>query len=240
MYVFASDTSQLRGEHRLRPGGLATVIRQVLAPQSWGWFLRPTRLVLALRRPFSFSCTSTWMPLKSLNILSLPLADFITPADCSSWELRLRQFTALGGTDVAVAPGGGRHIVFFSHVDLPPHSLLPSGHWRLWARLLNFFFLLHLNRRWTSTPACAVAFPNVDYCRPTAATGCLYVYELPLRLASTTCLYLYSLPLRPASTVCLYGLPLRPASRACLYGLPMSSSSSSIPCSSATSIFLFM
>ena len=64
------------------------------------------------------------MPLKSLNILSLPLADFIAPADCSSWELRLRQSTALGGTDVAVAPGGGRHIAFFSHVDLPFHSYL--------------------------------------------------------------------------------------------------------------------
>jgi hypothetical protein len=177
------------------------------------------------------------MPLKSLNILSLLLADFIVPADCSSWELRLRQSMALGGTDVAVAPGGGRHIVFFSHVDLPFHSLRPSGHWRLWARLLNFF-LLCLNRRWTSIPACAVAFPNMDYCRPTAATGCLYVYDLPLRIASTTCLY--SLPLRPASTVCLYGLPLRPASTACLYGLPTSSSSSSssIPCSSGTSIFL--
>ena len=52
-------------------------------------------------------------------ISSLLLADFIVPADCSSWELRLRQSTALGGTDVAVAPGGGRHIALFSHVDLP-------------------------------------------------------------------------------------------------------------------------
>ena len=64
------------------------------------------------------------MPLKSLNILSLPLADSIAPADCSSWELRLRQFMAMGGTDVAVAPGGGRHIALFSHVDLPFHSYL--------------------------------------------------------------------------------------------------------------------
>ncbi len=62
------------------------------------------------------------MPTKSLNILSLPLADFIAPADCSSWELRLRQPTALGGTDVAVAPGGVRHIAFFFHADLPFHS----------------------------------------------------------------------------------------------------------------------
>jgi hypothetical protein len=57
--------------------------------------------------------------------LSSPLlADFIVPADCSSWELRLRQPRALGGTDVAVAPGGGRHIALFSHVDLPLHSCL--------------------------------------------------------------------------------------------------------------------
>ncbi len=33
-YVFAPDTSQLRGGHWLRPGVLATVIRQDLAPQS--------------------------------------------------------------------------------------------------------------------------------------------------------------------------------------------------------------
>jgi hypothetical protein len=45
---------------------------------------------------------------------SLPLADFIAPADCSIRELRLRQPTALGGTDVAVAPGGGRHHCLFS------------------------------------------------------------------------------------------------------------------------------
>jgi hypothetical protein len=38
MYVFTPDMSQLRGGHRLRPGGLATVICQVLAPQIWGWF----------------------------------------------------------------------------------------------------------------------------------------------------------------------------------------------------------
>jgi hypothetical protein len=57
-------------------------------------------------------------------ISSLLLADFIVPADCSSWELRLRQSTALGGTDVAVAPGGGRHIALFSHVDLPFYTYL--------------------------------------------------------------------------------------------------------------------
>jgi hypothetical protein len=85
--------------------------------------------------------------------------------------------------------------------------------------------------------------------RSTAAIiGFLYVYDLPLRLASTTCLY--DLRLRLASMACLYGLPLRPAFTACLYGLPLrsafimsspsSSSSSSISCSSGTSIFLFI
>jgi hypothetical protein len=47
-YVFASDILQLRGGHQLRPGGLATVIRQDLAPSELGLALRPTRLVLAL------------------------------------------------------------------------------------------------------------------------------------------------------------------------------------------------
>jgi hypothetical protein len=78
-------------------------------------------------------------------------------------------------------------------------------------------------------------------CRqPAAAIVCLYVYDLPLWLASTTCLY--SLPLRPASTACLYayGLPLR---LRLLSAFIISSSSLSSPlsisCSSGTSIFLF-
>jgi hypothetical protein len=59
----------------------------------------------------------------------------------------------------------------------------------------------------------------VDCCRPAAAIGCLYVYDLPLRLASTTCLC--GLPLRPASTACLYGL---------LYGLPLPPASTPTAC----------
>jgi hypothetical protein len=54
------------------------------------------------------------MPLKAWIILSLPFADFIAPADCSSWELHLCQPAVLGGTDVAVAPDGGRHHRLFS------------------------------------------------------------------------------------------------------------------------------
>ncbi len=163
--------------------------------------------------PFPLSCTSTWEPLKSLNILSLPLVDFIAPADCSSWELRLRQSTALGGTDVAVAPGGGRHIAFFSHVDLPFYSLRPLGHWRLWARLLNFY------------PSPLESPMDVNSCLRHRFSQCgLLPAGLPLLLAastSTTCLY--DLLLRLASTACLYGLPLRSAFMACLYGLPLRS-----------------
>jgi hypothetical protein len=109
VYVFAPDTSQLRGRHQLRSGGLATVIRQVLAPQSWAGSYGQLAWSWLSDVPFSSSCTSTWMPLKVWTVSSLPLADFIAPADCSSWELRLRQLTALGGTDNAVAPGGRRH-----------------------------------------------------------------------------------------------------------------------------------
>jgi hypothetical protein len=63
---------------------------------------------------FLLSCTSTWMPLKAWIVSSLPFADFITTADCSSWELCLHQPMVLGGTDVAVAPGSGRHHRLFS------------------------------------------------------------------------------------------------------------------------------
>jgi hypothetical protein len=58
-------------------------------------------------------------------------------------------------------------------------------------------------------------FPPLTSRSTAAIIGFLYVYDLPLRLASTTCLY--GLPLRPASTACLYSLPLRPASTVCLH-----------------------
>ena len=110
-YVFAFDTSQLRGGHRLRPGGQATVIRQVFAllcraragpygQLAWFWLSDV---------PYFF--------LMYVNVdvtSSLLLADFIVPADCSSWELRLRQPTALGGTDVAGRPAAD---------VIPPYSL---------------------------------------------------------------------------------------------------------------------
>ncbi len=66
------------------------------------------------------------MPLKAWIVLSLPFVDFIALADCSSWELCLRQPTVLGGTDGAVAPGGGRHHRLFSFMltYLPSSSRL--------------------------------------------------------------------------------------------------------------------
>ncbi len=110
-YVFVFDTSQLRGGHQLRPGGQATVIRQVFALPELG-------LVSTANSPGPGPQTSLFLLLVHQRgrlhslVLSLLLADSIFPADCSSWELR--QSTALGGTDVAVAPGGGRHIALLS------------------------------------------------------------------------------------------------------------------------------
>jgi hypothetical protein len=62
--------------------------------------------------------------------------------------------------------------------------------------------------------------------------GCLYVYDLPLRLTSTTFIAacLFGLPLWPASMACLYGLPLRPALTACLFCLPLPSASTPTVC----------
>jgi hypothetical protein len=61
---------------------------------------------------FSFLYVNVDAP-KAWTASSLPFADFIAPADCSNWELRLRQHMVLGGTDVAVAPGGRHHRLSF-------------------------------------------------------------------------------------------------------------------------------
>jgi hypothetical protein len=110
VYVFAPDTSQLRGRHWLRPGGMATVIRQVLAPSRLG--LAPTANSPGSGSQTSLffaSAMSTWTSFKPWMVGSLPFAKFITPADCSSWELRLRLHPDLGRTDVAMVPGGRPH-----------------------------------------------------------------------------------------------------------------------------------
>jgi hypothetical protein len=105
---------------------------------------------------------------------------------------------------------------------------MPLGHWRLWARLLNYYssplespmdVFLRLRRRQSQRGS-----PPSTSAVPLPLFGCLYVYDLPPRLTSTTCFSttcFYGLPLRPVSTACLYGLPLRPASTACLYRLPL-------------------
>ncbi len=158
VYVIAPDTSQLRGGHRLRSGDLATVIRQVLAPQSWGWFLRPTRLVLALRHPFSFTVRQREYLYSKETSLLLILSPQLTAAagnyayvNLWLWEERTSPWRP--AADVIIA--------FFSHADLPFLILSSRGHWRLRARLLNFF-LLRLDRRWTSFPSYADARFTMD------------------------------------------------------------------------------
>jgi hypothetical protein len=113
LYVFTPDTSQLRGGHRHRPGGLATVTRQVLAPSELG--LAPTANL-----PGPGCQTSRFfillLPVRQRECLSIdrpkpPFCRLIAPADYSSWELR--HPTVLGGIDIAVAPRG-RHYRLFS------------------------------------------------------------------------------------------------------------------------------
>jgi hypothetical protein len=61
--------------------------------------------------------------LKAWMARSLPFAKLIAPADCSSWELRLHHPADLGGTEVAVVPGGHLHrqhgslLALLVHVD---------------------------------------------------------------------------------------------------------------------------
>jgi hypothetical protein len=130
LYVFAFDTSQLRGGHRLRPGCLATVIRQVLAPQSWGWF-------------YGQLAWSWLSDVPSLNLVrqrgrfSKTKLEYLKPPPCRFYayvNLRL-----LGEIDVAVAPGGRQHRPFFATFYLFFFTFLYWGHWRLWTWLLNSY-----------------------------------------------------------------------------------------------------
>jgi hypothetical protein len=104
---------------------------------------------------------------------------------------------------------------------------MPLGHWRLWARLLNFYSspLESPMDVFPPTPSPVPTWISAVYFSCPAASIWLH---LRLRLTSTTCFSttcFYGLPLRPASTACLYGLSLPPASTptACLYvyGLPL-------------------
>ncbi len=165
---------------------------------------------------------------KAWIVSSLPFADFIAPADCSSWEVRLHQPMVLGRTDVAVAPGGHHHRLPSSR--WPLFILSPWGHWRLWARLLNYY----------SSP---LESPMVVIVSPTLWPVSTWTSAAMRRQPAAALCYWLPLRLQPASMACLYthGLPLRlrPAFLIFII-LPSSSSSSlSIPCSSGTSIFLF-
>jgi hypothetical protein len=109
-----------------------------------------------------------------------------------------------------VAPGRGRHIAFFSHVDLTFHPLL-------------------LRDTGASGPGFKIFYSSplespmdVNFClrRRFFQRGfpLLTTTGLLLLLASSTYMTcLYDLPLRPASAACFYGLPLRPASTVCLH-----------------------
>ncbi len=145
LYVFAFDTLQLRGGHRLRPGGQATVIRQVFALLELG-------LVSTANSPGSGSQTSptSLLPVRGRLhslVLSLPLANFITPADCSSWELRLRLRLWEGQTSPwrpaadVISPYSFTLIYLLTS---SPGTLAPLG------QASKFIILLRLNRRWTS------------------------------------------------------------------------------------------
>ncbi len=92
MYVFTPDTLQLRGRHRLRPGGLATVIYQVLAPTKLG-------LVPTANLPGPGSQTSLFSllyvnvdALKSLDSLKRPFCRFHSPSWLQQLETKSKMF----------------------------------------------------------------------------------------------------------------------------------------------------
>jgi hypothetical protein len=118
--------------------------------------------------------------LKAWTVSSLSFG----PADCSSWELC--QTTVSGQNRYRRGARRTSSSPLLSHVDLPLFTLLFWGHWRLWARLLNF----------NSTP--------LESSMDVIAPGCLYAYGLPLRLrpasTPTACLYAYGLPFSSSLT----------------------------------------
>jgi hypothetical protein len=160
---------------------------------------------------FSF-CTSTWMPLKKLEYLKPPPCWFYRP----SWlqQLGTTPTSTYGSGRDRRRRGARRWTSYRLFLSRWPTFLLASvfgtlaplgqaSKFALSSPLeslmdVNFSLRRHFSQRGIpplTTPA---------YCASTSTT-CLYVYDLPLRLASTACLYV--LPLWPASTACLYGLP---------------------------------
>ncbi len=112
--------------------------------------------------------------------------------------------------------------------------MIMSMVFRVHIKVRNSVSKIKIKSKYIFPPMSSLAstwMSGFDCCQPAAAIGCLYVYDLPLRLASTTCLY--DLPLRSA---CLYGLPLQPASTACLYGLPLRPASKPTACLNASGL----
>ncbi len=116
VYVFTQLRQQLRRGHQLRPVGLATVICQVsdsfrVRTGCYGqlaWFRLPDV-------PFFTFITSLWTSLLASAKCQIDpfYVEFITPADCSSWELQpsLCLALVLGRRNAAMAPGD----IFYIH-----------------------------------------------------------------------------------------------------------------------------
>ncbi len=127
-------------EHRLRPVGLAMVIRQVSAfLKARNWYLRPTRLTLVLDVPSATStCTSIRFFATFLYVNSFPgrlQRPGTTPTPGSGrqvWRLRgaRRRFSLWC-----------QNRLFFSAVGYAPWDTRPGPRPN---------FLLRLNRRWTA------------------------------------------------------------------------------------------
>jgi hypothetical protein len=172
---------------------------------------------------------------------SLPFTDFIAPADCSSWELRLRLPPGLGRKDVAVAPGGHPHrrcgsllaclftltLIFLHLFALGTLAPLSQA-----SKFVSFSALI-ANGRHSFFHAAACL--NVDVCPHTLPAICR-----PTSSAAT--MSSACLPnLHPCHRHCSCASAIVIVIILCLLVLSSSSlsSSSSIPCSSGTSIFLF-
>jgi hypothetical protein len=70
----------------------------------------------------------------------------MAPAECSSWELRLRQPPDLGEGVVIVAPGGRIHRQQGAIFSVYIFTFIALGHWSHWAGLLNYISSLCSDR----------------------------------------------------------------------------------------------
>jgi hypothetical protein len=124
LYAFTHDTSQLRGIHRLRPGGRATGISQFLPPSELG--LAPTANSPGSGSQtslFSLSCTATWTPLKPglFQASLLPISSPQLTAAAGNYTYINLRFWA--GQTLPWCPADVI-IAFLVHVDLSSSSRL--------------------------------------------------------------------------------------------------------------------